>query len=226
MPLKLEPLPSPRGTNFEKLFVVRVPGRERAGTLALDAAFKKRERPWDVVCRLMTEANLSDEKTDVFMRALEELAGEGREGDRDPEATFEVETDPEESGALDQEEEELPQWAADPEARAKRWRAVDRFVRKRGAKDADVNELRKLWIGKFGELPRSALNGRMGVAGDRRIARRRRRAAMDRWPEAMRLDPTSALEVSYGMQPAARREPLSEGTVSRWGDVLERIGSA
>jgi len=140
----------------------------------------------------------------------------------------------EEGEALDQEEgEPLPEWASDPEQRRRHWNALDRFMRKKGASDADMTELREMWIGHFGELPRTALSGRMGgaLAGDRRLrAARRARQAMDRsrvrWPESARLDPQSALETSYGAQPTLRlREPTAQGTIDRWPDAF-RIGVA
>ena len=42
--LKMRPCPSPRGTNFERLFIVKAPARSPRGQLALDEAptFKKR----------------------------------------------------------------------------------------------------------------------------------------------------------------------------------------
>ena len=42
--LKMQPCPSPRGTNFERLFIVKAPARSPRGQLALDEAptFKKR----------------------------------------------------------------------------------------------------------------------------------------------------------------------------------------
>jgi hypothetical protein len=42
--LKMQPCPSPRGTNFERLFFVKAPARSPRGQLALDEAptFKKR----------------------------------------------------------------------------------------------------------------------------------------------------------------------------------------
>jgi hypothetical protein len=127
-----------------------------------------------------------------------------------------------------------PEWASDPERRRYRWSLVSDFLRKKGVGDSDISGFQKQWVEMFGALPKNALTGAMGglTASDRKLARDRARArqqaadarATERWPESSRLNAQSALENRYGEEPAtAHGRGLSAGTISRWGDVLDRI---
>jgi hypothetical protein len=272
MALKLQPLPSPRGTNLERLFVLKVPTGSKRGQLALDAALAngEKERPWDTVTRIASNAGLKDEEMAAFMRALEALCEQRDAGDLDdvdpdgdPETTLDVlgETVRAHSPAYTEEvferpgspggvgrkegsyvdrRRDMPEWAAIPGERLKRWSAVDRFLRAKGVGSDDLAELKGKWQERFGMLPNAIENGLGGLTrpgaelptGDRRLARDRARArrqvAFDaRYPEATRLEPRSALETSYGVRAAERREPIAQGTVDRWGDLaVNRIGIA
>ena len=124
--------------------------------MALDGAIpggfpgEKNETPSNKVCRLAREAGLEGEKMSEFERALVNLcehrdAGTERGGG---EANVNIEVEEGEDGEIEQEEaeEELPRWASDPQERGRRWRALDKFLRARGAGDADLDELQQKWV--------------------------------------------------------------------------------
>ena len=198
--------------------------------MALDGAIhggfpgERRETAWNKVCRLAREAGLDGEAMSAFERALTELAEHrdaGSLGKPDDDETDEGEAE----AALDQESD-LPSWAADPKQRSLHWNAVADLVRKRGASDSDVEELKGKWQERYGKLPlRNALEG--GYGGEtRKLARdrARRRQAMDRWgPDAARLDGTP-LENRYGEQPEPKRTEASAATYERWPEAARIIG--
>jgi hypothetical protein len=171
------------------------------------------ERPWDTVMRLVTEAGLDDAKMDVLTEALSAL----KDGKRHMHQADEPES---EEGALDQESER-PAWCDDERQRVAHWKALDAFLRRRGATGADMEEIKPVWESRYGALPK-----RNALAGDRkrRQLARDERAARQRWPDSVRLDPSAALETLYGEQPRpAARAPTPEACFDRWPQAA-RIG--
>jgi hypothetical protein len=132
------------------------------------------------------------------------------------------------------DEEDLPEWAASPTERLRRWQAIDKILKdKSNATDEERAELRDMWIGKFGELPKNALSGRLGgaLAGDRARAARRaqqaqqaRNRSLARWPDAARLEAGSPLESKYGEQPPVRHSETPKGCYDRWPDAMRIRG--
>lgn len=188
---------------------------------------ERKETPWNKVCRLAREAGLEGEAMGAFERALVEFAEHRDAGSLERSDDDESDPDADPENALDQEGAEP--WWNDPEQRSRHWRATDKFLRKRGVSDEDLEELRPKWERHFGKLPRNALEGGYGgEARDRKHARdrARRRQAMDRWgPDAARLDAGSPLESRYGERPQAlRREPISQASLDRWPDAARIIG--
>jgi hypothetical protein len=159
----IEPCPSPRGTNNERLFLFKVPrGRDPKG--ALDAALMR---------KVGRDADLGER--DELRRKLEALLQHHVHEDRLGEALEDLAEcfgDRKVYGDVEEPDEEHP-------ARA-RMRA---FLQRKGASDEDVDELFEQLDRE--EMPRNAreggMGGRVGEADDRRLRRgaRDRRMAAD-----------------------------------------------
>jgi hypothetical protein len=246
--LKLEKMPSPTGRNAEHLYILRVPPRGMAYD-SKDGLMPGQTElsPWEKVIALAREGGLDGEKMSIFEQALASLCKHAAAGtaqadvdpDGDPETALDdteevfehgppTGVEPKEGSRVDRYRD-VPEWASDPEQRALHWKALDKFVRAKGASDSDVAELREQWTQRYGGLPKTALNGRLGgeLASDaKRRARARRQVAFDRrYPEAGRLEPRSALEVSYGVEPRTAYRETSQATLDRWPQAA-RIGVA
>jgi len=157
--LRLEPAPSPNGTNNERLFLLKVPrGVDPKG--AMDSALKRYGRDAD---------DLGER--DTLRRRLEALLERHVHEDRLGEALEDLATcygDRKVYG--DQDDDEHP----DHER-------LSRFAEQHGLSDDAVEELHELW-----SMPRNAREGGMGGrVGEREADDRRWRAARDRHRQAM-----------------------------------------
>jgi hypothetical protein len=244
--ITFEAMPSPTGRNAERMVIAKLPPGMSVATgqsavnavlarpMALDAAIDPERVPetiFEQLHRLAAEAgaDINHDSFQAFATKLAELLQGGSVKVKRPDMRDEEpEAADEEREEREDEEREKMAWNKDPEERMRRWTAVDRFLRKKGASDADMEEIRPMWESRYGKLtlPKTAMNGRMGgaIAEDRKRARRRQ-AFDTRWPDASRLN-GSPLESRYGEQPrGAVREATPQGCFDRWPDA-SKIGVA
>ncbi|MEW6438811.1 MAG: hypothetical protein AB1508_16760 [Pseudomonadota bacterium] len=214
---KLTPCPSPRGTNRERLFLVRVPHSGPAG--AYDA---EREEPSPAALqieldKILCEAGLAGEQLERARHRIDHHLG-GSQYDRAYE---------EKHGAED-EEEEIEESPSRKEMR--------RILRDEDFTEDEIEEfLGRLDKARDSALPRPATRGGLGGAlGDRQARDRDRRIAADsaaqrrftnRFPEAARVvsDHTTSFT---GAEARTRGAALNvSDTFSRFPGMA-RIGKA
>jgi hypothetical protein len=250
----LKPVPSPRGTNNERLFFLPAGISPTAAAAALDAALKS-PMALDALPRsLSRRRRLTRDDTGGYARAdegpdrLEDAAVElerlfeGRlEGHEVEHAKsllrvikaaaekteaaeakaarhLREKLGAEEEGEAEDEEGES-EGMSDEDARAYH-RAIALLRETRpGAIPAFQATVRD----RFGALPRNAAEGGIGgrvhdQAKRQREDQRARVAFDERFPDAARID-GAAVESFFGAQPNSSFEPISEGTMQRWGEA-------
>jgi hypothetical protein len=250
MTTPLRPVPSPRGTNNERLFFLPAGISPSAAAAALDAAFRSpmamdaapafarrrrparltQDNPLDGYARPDEELSKADLATHELLELLSTLAPEQREK-AEQLLTFikEQAEAPERASVLEEEEEEV---AGDGEG------AEEMTDEDRDAYEVAIRALEKTRPGAIpefqksvrdhygvSELPRMPKNGMERLGGRvhdqarrQREEQRARVAFVERFPDAARMD-GAAVESYYGAHPSASFEPISEGTLSRWGEA-------
>jgi hypothetical protein len=165
------------------------------------------------------------DKQDVLNRLLDEVLNDMHEIGAQKGAEEEAAARANEEGAEDEEPDEYADESE--EQRAARFHTTLKKLREAGWEEGPISTFKKTWRDRYGSLPKNAIEGGMAghLASDakrQREERRRRQAFDERFPDAARFD-GAAIESYYGAQPSASFEPISEGTLSRWGEAMDRI---